>query len=402
MKVNRRYAISLTMLLSLMAGLTSLSTRLRADTQTTGQCGLSITIPFTDVPSNNIFFCSIAAAYFSGLTNGTSPTTYNPSDPVPREQMAAFITRTLDQSLRRGSKRAALGQWWTLRPVVDSKIDVGDAPQFLASDGEYVYVSNHNSSTFSKVRASTGEVIDTYSFPSFINPQGMLVAGGNLWIGGSDRIWRIRLDFPNVFSSTVQNDYFCQSLTCDGINIWTANFGAGPNGSISRIAMDGFVSTGKFTTGFNRPVGIVFDGTWLWVTDYGDNTLKGVDPSSGAVVGSPIPVGTNPGMPTFDGTNIWVPALTAPQVVVVRAVGPFLGTVLASYSVQFGFFSSAFDGERILMTNYTFDRVALWKASDLTPIGNFAMPAGSSPIGVCSDGVKFWVALQNTDQIIRF
>src|SRR5436190_21604114 len=90
--------------------LTTASTYLRADTGTCG--GASVTLPFTDVPSSNIFFCSIAEAYFSGLTNGTSATTYNPSDPVPREQMAAFVTRTQDSAIRRGSRRGALGQWW--------------------------------------------------------------------------------------------------------------------------------------------------------------------------------------------------------------------------------------------------------------------------------------------------
>src|SRR5215471_6315317 len=72
-------------------------------------------LPFSDLGSTS--FCSqIAEAYFSGLSNGTSGTTYSPSNSVPREQMAAFVTRTLDQSLLRGSRRAALNQWWTTTP----------------------------------------------------------------------------------------------------------------------------------------------------------------------------------------------------------------------------------------------------------------------------------------------
>ena len=52
----------------------TLSAELKADT---GSCGdASITLPFLDVPSGNIFFCSIAEALFSGLTNGTSATTW--------------------------------------------------------------------------------------------------------------------------------------------------------------------------------------------------------------------------------------------------------------------------------------------------------------------------------------
>src|SRR5262252_7144442 len=84
------------------------SKRMPADTGTCG--GAMTTIPFTDV-MGNIFFCSIAEAYFSGLTNGTTPTTYSPSNAVLRDQMAAFTTRTQDSALRRGSRRAALEQW---------------------------------------------------------------------------------------------------------------------------------------------------------------------------------------------------------------------------------------------------------------------------------------------------
>src|SRR6185312_14854724 len=94
--ISRGYA-----LLVLLITITAVSNNLKADTGTCG--GASITLPFTDVPSSNIFFCSIAAAYFTGLTNGTSATTYSPSTSVTRDQMAAFITRTHDSVLRRGS-----------------------------------------------------------------------------------------------------------------------------------------------------------------------------------------------------------------------------------------------------------------------------------------------------------
>jgi hypothetical protein len=101
---------TLSILVLTIAVLVLTSTRLPADT---GTCsGLMTSVPFSDV-SGNIFFCQIAEAYFSGLTNGTTPTTYSPNDFVPRDQMAAFTTRTQDSALRRGSRRAALEQWAT-------------------------------------------------------------------------------------------------------------------------------------------------------------------------------------------------------------------------------------------------------------------------------------------------
>lgn len=71
-------------------------------------------LPFTDLGST-AFCAQIAEAYFTGLSNGTSATTYSPSANVPREQMAAFVTRTLDQSLLRGTE-ACLVVMRRLRP----------------------------------------------------------------------------------------------------------------------------------------------------------------------------------------------------------------------------------------------------------------------------------------------
>src|SRR6185295_8206178 len=110
MKRNRRSTFGTPLVTALMLIIMIASSRLRADTGTCG--GANTILPFTDV-MGNLFFCQIAEAYFSGLTNGTSGTTYSPGDNVTRGQMAAFITRTLDQSLKRGSRRAVLDQYWT-------------------------------------------------------------------------------------------------------------------------------------------------------------------------------------------------------------------------------------------------------------------------------------------------
>jgi len=146
MKMQHRW---LAILIILMTGVVIVSERIRADMGTCG--GVSTTVPFMDV-GGSIFFCQIAEAYFSGLTNGTTSTTYSPSNPVLRDQMAAFVTRTMDQSLKRGSRRAALGQWWTANHSASST--VGNVPQGVQSDGADLWVANNSSGTVSRVRAS--------------------------------------------------------------------------------------------------------------------------------------------------------------------------------------------------------------------------------------------------------
>src|SRR5687768_12280072 len=133
MQLNRSIVVRVVVLISLMASLTVLSTRLQADT---GSCGgVTVTLPFTDV-MGNAFFCQIAAAYFSGLTNGTTATTFSPTQTVTREQMAAFTTRTLDQSLKRGSQRAVAKKWWTPQDANSMTLtDVGNNPLQVEFDG---------------------------------------------------------------------------------------------------------------------------------------------------------------------------------------------------------------------------------------------------------------------------
>ena len=64
--------------------------------------------------------------------------------------------------------------------------------------------------------------------------------------------------------------------------------------------------------------------------------------------------------------------------------------------------NAAFDGQRILVTDFGTERVSLWKATDLTPLGSVATGTNTHPVGACSDGTNFWVALYGFGQLLRF
>src|SRR5215510_4985981 len=95
-----------------------------------GVCG-----PFTDVSDPN--FCPFVREIFTlGITTGTTPTTYDPASSVTRLQMAAFLSRSVDGVLKRGSRRAALNQFWRLQTTTFFDVTtVGDGASFLTSDG---------------------------------------------------------------------------------------------------------------------------------------------------------------------------------------------------------------------------------------------------------------------------
>lgn len=370
----------------MIVGLTAASTCLRADT---GSCGgTSITLPFTDVSSSSIFFCSIAEAYLSALTNGTTPTLYSPSANVPREQMAAFITRTLDQSLKRGSRRAALDQFWADNALTSHGPIVGTSPRLVKSDGADLWVAVFGDNTIVRVRASDGQRIGTWTGAT--NAYGVLVAGGYVFVTGRANPGVLYIIDPaaapgtaGILSSALGVNP--AGIACDGNNVWTANSGTGPGaGSVSRFSLTSFGAV-TVSAGFSQPLGILYDGAFIWVTDTGDGSLKKLDASSSVI--QTVLVGSNPQFPAFDGTNIWVPNLGNDTVTVVRAS---TGVVLATLSGN-GLNSPrsiAFDGERMLVTNAV-SNVSVWRATDLNVIGVFSV--GFAPFAACSDGLNFWM-----------
>jgi len=164
------------------------------------------------------------------------------------------------------------------------------------------------------------------------------------------------------------------------------------------MSSDGLVAQ-TFSTGFEEPHGILFDGTSIWVIDHGDSMLKKLD-TSGNVVQS-VPTGTAPFHAVFDGSNIWVPNFNVSTVTVVRAATGQVIATLSGNGLNFPW-SAAFDGERILVTNNGGNSVSLWRATDLSPLGSYSLLPGSAPHGTCSDGVNFWVALSGVHALARF
>lgn len=397
-KDTRKRALLLAMAMLIIIGA---STRLNADT---GMCGGAITtLPFTDV-MNSQFFCQIAEAYFSGLANGTSMTTFAPTDNVTREQMSAFVTRTMDQSVKRAGRRAAFDQFWTTQTADNLGLTtVGNGPSLIKFDGGDLWVANFGSGTVSRVKASDGRVLDSPpGWTGATGALGVLVAMGKVFVTGQSSPGKLYSLDPSqapgpvtIVSSNLGNSTI--GIAFDGQRIWTANLG----GSVSIVTLNP-LNVSTVAMGFSGCTGLVYDGTNMWVTNGGDQSIKKLD-SMGGIINS-VPVGSAPSHPAFDGTNIWVPNGNSASISVVRALGPLAGTVLATLSGN-GLDTPtqiAFDGERMLVTNQSGNSVSLWKASDLTPIGTFPVGAGTAPFGACSDGLNFWVTFGAQNKIARF
>jgi DNA-binding beta-propeller fold protein YncE len=361
-------------------------------------CGTGMyPFPYTDVAAVPDPFCpGIMEAYVTGVSKGTSPTTFTPNATVSRVQMTTFLQRSLDQGLARSSRRAALNQWWTPRNgnVIQS-IVVGGTPFYCAADREAIWISNQGQVV--QVQANTGKLLGTWT--GAIASQGVLVAAGKVFVAGETSPGSLYVIDPTQTPTAVTTAASTLGISpvgiaFDGTYLWTANLG--PPGSVSIITPQGTTPypVTTVTAGFNQPSGILYDGANIWVTDMAAGQLFKLD-ASGAILQT-VAVGTSPRVPVFpvfDGSNIWVPNYSSNSITVVQASsGNVVATISADANNQLtGPVGASFDGERILVTMYGGPSVTVFKAADLTFIAN--VPTGSSTDGACSDGIDFWVTL---------
>jgi len=359
-----------------------------------GVCG-----PFTDTAADN--FCPfVLEVFYLGITTGTSPTTYDPASNVSRLQMAAFLSRSVDSLLKRGGRRAPLKQFWTTNTqnLGTGGLDLttmGSGCQQVESDGADLWVANQQSNTVSRVRASDGMLLETWTGAG--RATGVLSAMNRIFVTGDGNfsnpgsLYRIDPSQPAGAVTTVASNLgnFSQGIAYDGTHIWTANV----NG-FSIVTPGATIpwTVTTVTTGFGfLNTGVLYDGANVWLTNSSFGALVKLD-SNGAILLT-VTVGGFPQYPVFDGTNIWAPSDNTHSVAVVRAS---TGAVLATLTGN-GLsdpFTAAFDGQRILVTSHASNNVSVWKAADLTPLGFVPTGVNTNPLGACSDGINFWFTLE--------
>jgi hypothetical protein len=314
--------------------------------------------------------------------------------------MAAFLSRTVDGVLRRGGRRAAMTQFATPQSfAVLAMTTVGASPRLPRSDGADVWVPNFDSASVSRVRASDGRLLETWTGAT--SAIGTLAAMGRIFVTGfttpgtPGKLYRIDSSEPAGAVTTVASNLGSGpiGIAFDGSRVWTANVFGGVSIVTPGASVPWTVTT--VTTGFSQVQGALFDGSNVWVTDNNAGTLLKLDAAGGILL--TVTLGDGPNYPAFDGANIWVPVQNEHSVAVVRASNGAILATLTGNGIA-GPRSAAFDGQRVLVANAV--SLSLWKAADLTPLGFF--DTGTNVYGVCSDGVNFWVTFNGIGTLARF
>jgi hypothetical protein len=366
--------------------------------------GHSYPFPFTDVSGVGSTFCpGIMEAYVTGISKGTTTTTFSPNDDVPRVQMTTFLQRATDQVLSRSSRRAAFNQWWTPQIQLGlQEISLTGIPQFCAPDGQNIWVTT-DAGHLVQIAAGTGVNLAHWTGAS--GPGQILVLGGKIFLAGTNGVTNGILyvvdptQAPGPVTTAASNlGAGAGGIAFDGTHIWTANL----FGSVSIITPAATTpyppgNVTNVTTGFLAPLGILYDGTNIWVTDHGVGLLRLDDKGN---ILQTVSVGNDPDYPVFDGENIWVPNVLDNSITVVQAsTGNVVATITADATNLLDHPSgAAFDGQRVLVTNINGMSVSVFKAADLSFIANLSV-APLQPTAACSDAVNFWVA---ANLLLRF
>ena len=239
-----------------------------------------------------------------------------------------------------------------------SLFTVGTAPQGIASDGTYLWVSNSADNTVTKILPPTfsGAVAGN-------QPLGIAVdAAGNVWTANSadNTVTKISVagavlgtfavgTAPNLgcYDATTNSIWTCNSRSnnvtkldattgatigtyavgtspsdacTDGTNIWVTN---SSDNTVTQITAATGAVVGTHATGL-EPTAILYDGTDLWITDYSGGTVTKLD-DTGALIGN-YPVGTNPNAITLDGSgNLWIVDSGSDNITVLDSTGGPVG-----------------------------------------------------------------------------
>lgn len=175
------------------------------------------------------------------------------------------------------------------------------------------------------------------------------------------------------------------------------------------IPFIGFPYTGEVMQSFKAPgsypSGLTFDGTNLWLADYGTDKLYCLDPATGKVVRTlPSPAYWPEGL-AWDGEALWnadvkggLP-LSENYAGKVYRIDPETGNVLktiqAPSSTPRGL---TWDGAYLWCVDNASDEVIQFSPDDGTTIRSFRSPA-SDPRGITWDGKYLWISDRIKDEI---
>ena len=214
-----------------------------------------------------------------GLTGATGP--QGPAGPAGPSGVSSTLNRI------------ALLQWWGLSPILPETPSRSGVRWIKYLDGELHWQQRDE--------IACQHRCDGRHLPSWGRTFFMAFDGTNIWVTTaaartSPNCWLLLVLWWAPTQQELIPLVLPSTEPISGWQMW-AN-------TVTKLLASTGAIVGTYTV-FNRPLGVAFDGTNIWVTNQWGGNVTELVASTGAVVGT-YTVGSEPFGIAFDGTNMWV------------------------------------------------------------------------------------------------
>jgi hypothetical protein len=286
-------------------------------------------------------------------------------------------------------QQIALLRWYEANQA-GNNFATGIRPRGIAFDGANIWVTNQDSGNVSKLNATDGSLVGTYT--AGIVPGEIAFDGANIWVTDvvANKLTKLKASNGSLAGSySVETGP--HAVAFDGTNIWVTHDGTS---HVSKHNTSDGSLVGTYEVGAN-PNGVAFDGANIWVVNQGSNTVTKLKASDGSLVGT-YAVGSYPSGVAFDGASIWVTNSDSNNVTKLKASD---GSLIGTYGVETNPLGIAFDGSHIWVVNQGSNTVTKLKASDGSLVGTYSV--GNLPSAIAFDGVNIWVTNMYSNNVSK-
>jgi len=197
----------------------------------------------------------------------------------------------------------------------------------LLYDGTYVWVVEWSSNKVERINPSTGAIVGS-PISVGANPGAAVIVNGHLFVGsGSNTVTDIDMSTASVTRTITLTGSNISGLFYDGTSIWAISWSSSKAERFNPST--GALVGSPVSVAPNPGMGILVNGH-LFVTGSGGSTVTDIDISTGTVTRTITLTGTNLAGSMFDGTNLWVTVFNDAK---VARINPTTGAVLGYTSV---------------------------------------------------------------------
>ncbi|GAB4568796.1 MAG: hypothetical protein Kow0077_00260 [Anaerolineae bacterium] len=236
----------------------------------------------------------------------------------------------------------------------------------------------------------------TGTVPVGTQPRAMLWNGSEMWVANGDgTLMRINVK-TGIADQTVPLNTTPTAITWDGEALWVA---LQESNTLRRMDPETGATLVDFQTG-NGPSALAWDGDSVWVANRRDNTVQRFYRDDAAPYGwsegETIPVGTDPRALAWDGNALWVANRGSNS---VQRINPLTGSASDPIPVGEGPTALAWDGRNLWIANRNESTVMTLDPATRTIVQT--IPVNKFPSDLVWDGVSIWVTNDGRDSVMQ-